>query len=143
MKTCARLHCQRAFTLLEIIAALIVVGIVVAMMVPFLGTAVMRSADSIVSVQQHAYLNQVMDSITADFKRLSATQPNPLGLLSTAIGAEGSQVSNSYGTYNVVTNHYITFPDGSSVTEMLANGGNILKVRISYQGYTLTALFTN
>jgi prepilin-type N-terminal cleavage/methylation domain-containing protein len=134
---------QRAFTLLELIVALIVVAIVGAMMVPFIGTAVVRSADSVLSARQHAYLNQVMDSITADFKKRSATEANPLENLKTQIGTAGSDVTNTiYGTYHVVTNHYITFPSGTSVTETADANGNILKVTISYQGYSLTALFT-
>jgi len=143
MKTRALIRCQRAFSLLEIIVALIVVGVVAAMMVPFLGTAVTRSADSVISVQQHATLNQVMDSITADFKKRSATETSPLESLKTQIGTEGSDVSNtSYGTYHVIANHYISFGSGNSATETADSGGNILKVKISYQGYTLTALFT-
>ena len=143
MKAYNLIRCRQGFTLLEVITALIVAGVVAAMMVPFLGSLVMRSADSMVSVQQHAYLNQVMDNITADFKRLSATQSNPLGLLYTNIGNEGSLANNSYGTYNVITNHYIAFSSGNPATESASAGSNILKVKISYQGYTLTALFTN
>jgi prepilin-type N-terminal cleavage/methylation domain-containing protein len=143
MKTSTLIRCQRAFTLLEIIVALIAVGVVAGMMVPFLGTAVIRSTETVISAQQHAYLNQVMENITADFKKRSATEVNPLENLKNQIGAEGSDVTNTlYGTYHVVTNHYITFPSGSSVTEMTDSSGNILKVTISYQGYTLTALFT-
>ena len=143
MSEIALIRSQRAFTLLEIIVALIVVGVVGAMMVPFIGTAVVRSADSVVSARQHAYLNQVMDSITADFKKRSVLESNPLQNLKNQIGAEGSDVSNTiYGTYHVVTNRYITFPSGSSATETADPSGNILKVTISYQGYSLTALFT-
>ena len=68
MKTIASIRSQRAFTLLEVIVSLIVVGIVAAMMVPFLGTAVTRSAESVISAQQHAFLNQVMENISANFK---------------------------------------------------------------------------
>jgi prepilin-type N-terminal cleavage/methylation domain-containing protein len=142
MTTIASLRCQRAFTLLEIIIALIVVGIVAAMMVPFLGTAFTRSVDAVVSAQQHAYLNQVMENITSDFKKLSATQTNFLTQLQNNVGSEGADMNNAYGAYRVITNHTISFPSGSSVTETTDANGDILKVKISYQGYTLTALFT-
>jgi prepilin-type N-terminal cleavage/methylation domain-containing protein len=136
------LRSQRAFTLLEIIIALIVAGIVAAMMVPFLGTALTRSAESVISAQSHAQLIEVMELITADYKLLSATNATPLATLKTNVGAEGSNMSNAYGVYQVVTNHYISFPSGTSATETADAGGNVLKVKISYQGYTLTALFT-
>jgi prepilin-type N-terminal cleavage/methylation domain-containing protein len=143
MKTGDLIYCRRAFTLLEIIVALIVASVIVAMMVPFLSSTVARSVDSVISARQHAYLNEVMDNITADFKKRSATESNPLENLRTAIGTtEGSSMSNSYGTYQVITNHYITFASGSSVTETADNNGRILKVKISYQSYTLTALFS-
>jgi prepilin-type N-terminal cleavage/methylation domain-containing protein len=141
MMATALIRSQRAFSLLEIIVALIIVGIVVAMLVPFLGTAVTRSADAVISAQQHAYLNQVMENITSDFKRLSATQPNFLTLLGNNVGLEGADMNNAYGTYRVINNRTISFPSGSSVTEVSDANGNILKVKISYQGYTLTALF--
>ena len=74
MKTVAWIRCQRAFTLLEVIISLIVVGIVAAMMVPFLGTTLTRSVRSVISAQDHAQLNQVMENITADFKKLCRTR---------------------------------------------------------------------
>jgi prepilin-type N-terminal cleavage/methylation domain-containing protein len=142
MKTSALIGCQRAFTLLETIVSLIVVGILGAMMASFMSSTVTRSVDSVISAQSHAQLNQVMENITADFKKRSATETTPLGNLKTQVGAEGSDVSNTYGAYRVVTNHYISFPSGSSVTETADANGLVLKVKISYQGYTLTALFT-
>ena len=142
MKTVAWIRCQRAFTLLEVILSLIVVGIVAAMMVPFLGTTLTRSVHSVISAQDHARLNQVMEQITADFKLLCATDNTPLVTLSNNVGAEGSDVNNAYGAYHVVTNHTVSFPSGSPATETADANGNILKVKISYQGYTLTGLFT-
>jgi|WetSurMetagenome_2_1015567.scaffolds.fasta_scaffold00812_7 prepilin-type N-terminal cleavage/methylation domain-containing protein len=135
-------RCQRAFTLLEVIITLIVVGIVAAMMAPFLQTVVTRSVEPVISAQQHTYLNRVMENISSDFRKLSATQTNFLTQLQTIVGAEGSDMNNAYGTYRVITNHTVTFPSGSSVTETADANGNILKIKISYQGYTLTALFT-
>jgi prepilin-type N-terminal cleavage/methylation domain-containing protein len=147
MKTVPWMCCQRAFSLLEVIVSLVVVGIVAAMMIPFLGTALTRSAESVISAQQHASLNKVIENITADFKRLSnlaitGQVADPLGTLSSSLGTEGSDMSNAYGSYHVVTNHTISFPSGSSVTETADANGDVLKVKISYQGYTLTALFT-
>jgi prepilin-type N-terminal cleavage/methylation domain-containing protein len=142
MKMVALIRCHRAFTLLEVIVALIVVSIVAAMMIPFLGTAVTRSVDSVISAQNHATLNQVMENITADFKGLYVTDSTPLATLKTNVGAEGSDMNNAYGVYHVITSHYISFPSGSSVTEAADASGNVLKVKISYQGYALTALFT-
>jgi prepilin-type N-terminal cleavage/methylation domain-containing protein len=133
---------RQGFTLLEIILALIIAGIVGAMLIPFLGTAVMRSGDAVNSAQKHAQLNAVMENITADFKKLSATDANPLTTLAGNIGSEGSDMNNAYGAYRVVTNHLVSFPDGSSVTEAADASGKNLKVKISYQGYTLAAIFT-
>jgi prepilin-type N-terminal cleavage/methylation domain-containing protein len=142
MTAIATVRSERAFTLLEVIITLIVVGIVAAMMAPFLQTFVTRSVDPVISAQQHAYLNQVMENISSDFKKLSATQTNFLTQLQTNVGSEGADMSNAYGTYRVITNHTVAFPSGSSVTETTDANGNILKVKISYQGYTLTALFS-
>jgi prepilin-type N-terminal cleavage/methylation domain-containing protein len=137
MKTSALIRCVRAFTLLEIIIALIIASIVAAMMVPFLSSTLARSVDSVISAQSHAYLNQVMETITADFKNLSATNPTPLQTLSNNVA------NNTYGlVYTVVTNGYISFSSGNPATQIGPTNNNILKVTISYRGYTLTALFT-
>lgn len=83
-----------------------------------------------------------MENITSDFKKLSATQPDFLTQLGSNVGFEGADMNNAYGVYRVINNRTISFPSGSSVTEIADANGNILKVKISCQGYTLTALFT-
>jgi prepilin-type N-terminal cleavage/methylation domain-containing protein len=110
MTAIAMVRCQRAFTLLEVIITLIIVGIVAAMLVPFLGTAVTRSADAVISAQQHAYLNQVMENIASNFKKLSATQPNFLTQLGSNAGLIGADMNNAYGVYRVIDNRNISFP---------------------------------
>ena len=133
---------SKGFTLIEVIVSLVLVAIVGAMVVSFMGTAVTRSADPLLQVQQGHYLNQIMENITADYKALVATDATPLATLMGRIGAEGSS-ANSYGVeaqpYTVVENRRITF---SGTAETSDPNGKVLKVTLSYRGLTLTALFT-
>ena len=142
MNTVTSLRSQRAFTLLEVIITMTIAAILAAMMIPFLSTAVIRSAGSVTSAQDHAQLTQIMENITAEFRRLCVTDATPLSSLSASIGSEGADMNNTYGAYHVITNHRISFPSGSSVTEVPDGSGKILKVKISYKGFELTALFT-
>ena len=50
-------------------------------------------------------------------------------------------MSNSYGTYKVITNHLITFSVISGV-ETASASGNFLKVKVSYNNFTVTTLFS-
>ncbi len=134
------LQAIRGFTLIEVIVTLLIVSVVGSMLFQFLETPFLHSADPVYSAQSHAQLAQVMENITSAFKLLEATSASPLTTLQTNIGSEGSNMSNSYGTYKVVTNHLITF-SGTPGVETASASGNFLKVKISCNNFTVTTLF--
>jgi len=135
----------RGFTLLEVIVGLIVVSIMAAMLVTFMGTGVVQSANPVLLAQHGSYINQIMENMSADYKYLMSTDASPLNTFSTRVGSEGSsrtQYSDGSHPYTIVDNHRISFGSGSPVTEVADGSGKILKVTVRYQGLTLTALFT-
>ena len=155
------MHCRqfrwrknsRGFTLIEVIITLIVAGIIAAMLFVFMGNVV-RSSNPVLQAQNGAYLNEIMENMTSDYKYLLANSSSPMATFITNVGSEGTQ-QNRYSLadrsrpYTIVENHGITFAAaGSPVTETLDNTNppSILKVTIQYPagigGMKLTALFT-
>lgn len=136
---------RRGFTLIEVIVSLIVASILAAMLASFMGTTVMQSANPVVLAQNGAYLNQIMENMTADYKYLMKTSATPLTTFIANVGTEGSSDNTRYADashqYTVVDNHRITFGTGSPSTETPDAAGKILKVTIQYQNLTMTALF--
>ncbi|MDI9570434.1 MAG: prepilin-type N-terminal cleavage/methylation domain-containing protein [Pseudomonadota bacterium] len=132
---------NRGFTLLEIIITLIIAAIVGSMLIPYIGTNLTRSSMVVVSVQQQQQLVQVMENITADYKRLQIADASPLSTLVSRVGPAGSNQDNSYGKYSVVVNRRISFTTGNPATEQEDANGKMQKITISYQGQNLTALF--
>ncbi|MFA5179927.1 MAG: type II secretion system protein [Syntrophales bacterium] len=134
----------RGFTLLEVIVSLIVASILGAMMVSFMGSAVMKSANPVVLAQNGAYLNQIMENMGADYKYLMKTSGTPLTTFIANVGVEGTsqtRYADASHPYTVVDNHRISFPSGSPVTEAPDAAGKILKVTIKYQDLTVITLF--
>lgn len=141
------------FTLLEVIISLIVASILGVMLVSFMGSTVVQSANPVILAQNGAYLNQIMENMTSDYKYLLSTDGTPMATFIAHVGAEGTSqtlYSDAQHPYTVVVNHGITFAAlGSPVTETLDNSvpPKILKVTIRYpagtEGLTLTTLFTN
>jgi prepilin-type N-terminal cleavage/methylation domain-containing protein len=135
----------RGFTLLEVIVALIVASILGAMLVNFMGSNMMQSANPIIYAQNGAFLNQILENMTADYKNLLRTSATPMATFISRIGAEGT--SQSYYAdvshpYTVVNNHRISFPAGSPATEQADGSGKILKVTVEYRTMSITALFS-
>ncbi|KAF0157202.1 MAG: hypothetical protein FD159_1472 [Syntrophaceae bacterium] len=140
-----RMKDGRGFTLIEIIVSLIVASILGVMLVSFMGSTVVQSANPVLLAQNGAYLNQIVENMGADYKYLMATSATPLTTFIANVGAEGtSQTRYADGShpYTVVDNHRISFPSGSPVTEQTDNAGKILKVTIQYRTLSVTALFT-
>ena len=135
----------RGFTLIEVIVSLIVASILGVMLVTFMGSSMMQSANPVLLAQNGAYLNQIMENMGADYKRLMATSSTPLTAFIANVGAEGtsqSRYADGSHPYTVVHNHRISFPSGSPVTEQTDNAGKILKVTIQYRTLSVTSLFT-
>jgi prepilin-type N-terminal cleavage/methylation domain-containing protein len=101
----------RGFTLIEIIITLVVLAIAGTMMVVFMGPGITKVSDPLTALQNDASLQMVMENMIADQK---ITYPTNLPGLSTAIGASGSDQSNTYGQYHVDRNS-LCDADGSNV----------------------------
>lgn len=148
------MHCKRfhrrmkdakGFTLIEVIVSLIVASILGVMLVTFMGSTVVQSANPVVLAQNGTFLNQIMENVSADYKFLMNTSATPLTTFITRVGAEGTSqtyYADPSHSYTVVDNHLISFTSGSPATEQPDGAGKILKVTIKYQNLTVTALFT-
>ena len=132
---------RRGFSLLEIIIALIVASVLGAMFFQFMGTNMTRSVEPVILAQGGFYLNQVMEAMTADYRRLLATDGTPLQTFKTY--AENGNIEGNtpyYGQYTIQT-LYIDFLAGAEIADISGNN-NILKLTIAHGEQSLTALFT-
>jgi len=136
------------FTLIEVIVSLVVAAILGAMLVAFLGTGMMKSAQPVLIAQNGAYLNRIMDKMTADYKYQMATAlqagSTPATGLSNFISHldTANYYSDSSNTYTV-TKKRISF-SGTPPAENSAedSSSKILKVTINYRDLTATTIFT-
>jgi len=142
---CNRIKGGGGFTLIEVIISLIVASILGVMLVTFMGSPVVQSANPVLLAQNGAYLNQIMENMGADYKFLMATSPTPMTTFIANVGAEGTSQTRYAAVnnpYTVIHNRRISFPSGSPATEQPDNAGKILKVTLQYRTLSVTALFT-
>jgi prepilin-type N-terminal cleavage/methylation domain-containing protein len=137
------------FTLIEVIVSLVVASILGAMLVAFLGTGMMKSAQPVLIAQNGAYLNRLMDKMTADYKYQMATALQAGSTPSTGLSNFISHLdtANSYADSSnpyTVTKKRISFSTGTSPVENSAedSSSKILKVTINYRDLTATTIFT-
>lgn len=127
------------FTLIEIIAMLVILGAVSAMIVPFFHSGVTTSNEPMVNLAWASDFNAVMANIVAEYESAHSTDAE-LAVLQANIGAEGSAQTNDYGTYNVLVNDLVADVDGVAM-----GAGMALKVTIQnphHPGEILSNLFT-
>ena len=121
---------HKGFTLIEIIATIMMAGILSAIFIQFMGTALMRSGDSVNIVRDEASIEGLMEEIISDYLK-EINNNSPENALSTI-------KAKNYGSD--VTMEYIQF-DGSG-NEQPSGSSNYLKVIIHATGHTLTAILT-
>lgn len=136
------------FTLIEVVVVIILVAFLGTMLVAFMRSNLSGSVWSVNRVQKTYDLGAVMENITGDYKQKIVDQNDttPLATLKTSIGAAGSTFNNSYGSYKVIENGYITFSCSGSNCTASSPGetpSNTLKVKIADSANTqaVTALF--
>ena len=140
---------QKGFTLVEVIVTIVVAAILGVMFLQVMETNLTGSVGPLIRVQDTFTLNEVMEKITADYKKLTIEDQTPLATLKSRIGNKDEEVTNgNYGSYTVKYNDYILFndDDGDSIYDEVhddGSGGNkILKVAVSIGDERLTSLFT-
>jgi len=140
---------QGGFTLLEVIVTIVIAAIMGVFFVQFVGTSVIHSADPVYRAQNLSGVTHIMEYMTADYKRLAATQSNFLAIFkdyvaygNLATKPTGYEGNPHYGAYDIVCNKYVRF-NASRVEEDDPNqiSGSVLKVTIRRGDQAVTALF--
>jgi len=135
-----RVKYSKGFTLIEVIVALVVAGILGTMLVSFMGTNVMQSANPVLAAKDGAYLNSIMENIGADYRRLMITSANPLNDLIDHLTNAPSQ----YGSNFTVVTKRFDFPTGTGTVNEPSSAsasGKMLKVTIKHKNLSLISLF--
>ena len=128
---------ENGFTLIEVIATVIVIGILAAFFINFMGTALTDSWQSVELVADEARAEGLMDRIIADYVRF-INGNNPAAALPTILSRESLYESDSdYGL--PVAMQYIVF--NASGDEQVGGTRN-LKVTVESPGYSLTTILT-
>ena len=144
MKTWLTLNrSQNGFTLVEVIITILVASILGLIFLQFMGTSMTGSVEPVIRVQNAFTIEQIMEKMTADYKKLMAESTTPLATFKTHVQGGNSEANDPYfGPYTVVYNNYITFNEsGVQVSE---SGDRVFKVTIADVNgeQRLTALFT-
>jgi prepilin-type N-terminal cleavage/methylation domain-containing protein len=131
---------QGGFTLIEVIATIIVMGILSAFFIHFMGTALNDSWKSLEQVADEAKAEGLMERIIAEYVE-SINGDNPNAALGEIKGLESTYESDDdYGL--PVTMEYIVF-DASGDEQPDTGGENRnLKVTVEPPGYHLTTILT-
>jgi prepilin-type N-terminal cleavage/methylation domain-containing protein len=133
---------QKGFTLVEVILTILVASILGLIFVQFMGTSMTGSVEPVIRVQNAFTIEQVMEKMTADYKKLMAESTTQLPTFKTHVQGGNNEVNDPYfGPHTVMYNNYITFNE--SGVEVSESGDSILKVTIADVNgeQRLTALF--
>lgn len=127
---------QTGFTLVEVLAVLVVAGILGAMMMQVMDSNVERSADPIVMVQREAELEKAMESIIASYKEGVNNPPFDLTTFyQDTVSKEPLLDPASTG--------YVSFSNGTETFHGMAQVTHCLKVGLVDGDQSLVCLFTD
>ena len=130
---------ENGFTLIEVIATVIVMGILAAFFIHFMGTALTDSWLSVEQVADEAKAEGLMEKIIADYVELIDDDPD--SALGGIQGSESDYESDvDYGM--PVTMQFIVFDtNGNEQADTVGENRN-LKVTVEPPGYHLTTILT-
>ncbi|MFC1495549.1 type II secretion system protein [Thermodesulfobacteriota bacterium] len=133
----------KGFTLIEIIATLLVVSILGTLLFQYFGESFMRSSKPIERLNQTLILQQVIENINEDYERSPKTETYIDSILRINIGNAGTDQDNPYGKYSVVENHFIKFVGELENPITAADPKDTLKVTLKNKiDESMTIFFT-
>ena len=133
-------NAENGFTLIEVIATIIVMGILAAFFIHFMGTALNDSWKALEVVEGEARAEGLMESIIADYvEQINDTTPD--NALAAIKGLESTYESDvDYGM--PVTMAYIVFDSSGDEQADTVGQNRNLKVTVESPGYNLTTILT-
>jgi prepilin-type N-terminal cleavage/methylation domain-containing protein len=131
---------QSGFTLIEVIVTIIVMGILSAFFIHFMGTALNDSWQSVELVADEARAEGLMEKIIADYvERINDDDPD--SALVRIVNRESIYEGDAeYGM--PVTMEYIVFDAGGDEQADTGGVNRNLKVTVEPPGYSLTTILT-
>ncbi len=138
---------KSGFTLIEMIASLVILSFLGAFLIQFVSTIGRRGGIAILTVKQRFELIAVMEKILSDYKWLLLTNTTPLETFRIRI-ENGNKPENSpyFGEYDISTKYINFIPNGTNYEENAAEcvmDCRTLKIVVSLGNQRLTTLFTN
>jgi len=131
MKPRRSINSQNGFTLVEIIITVLVTGIMGAIFINLMGTALSDSWRSVEMVRDESDGVRIMEQIIADYvEATNGGDPDPLGTITI----------NDYGPS--VTMQYIEFDASGNEVDPPPASSDTLKITVQATGKTLTNILT-
>lgn len=132
---------ENGFTLIEIIATVIIMGILAAFFIHFMGTALTDSWQSVELVADEARAEGLMEKIIADYVE-EINGDNPAAALEEIKGRESSIYESDPDFGMPVSMQFIVFEANGNEQADEAGVNRNLKVTIESPGYHLTTILT-
>jgi prepilin-type N-terminal cleavage/methylation domain-containing protein len=139
---------RRGFTLIEIVAAILVSAVLAVMIVQIVSGYTWRSYQPLQAINENLALREAMDNISADYHNLLITNPTPLVTLQQRIANPDSVYYDTPVPVSAAYNRCIEFLNNTEDEESAhvdCNTNDLyLKVTLQITGtqHRLTALFT-
>ena len=139
------------FTLIETIATLTLVAILGALFIPYMGTAIIRSGESVQLLKQSFEISQVVEKLTADYRYQIQTDTLDLASFNTGLSSfnENSVTcSGSFLEYRAIDDSLFDVAPVDSIYEAQESAGggttqtNFLLVTVTKNNKSIRVLFT-
>jgi len=131
---------ENGFTLIEVIATIIVMGILAAFFIHFMGTALNDSWRSVEQVENEAIAEGLMERIIGDY--VEEINDDPDNALATILSRESSHYESDPDYGLPVSMQYIIFDTNGDEQPDTAGENRNLKVTVEPPGYNLTTILT-